>query len=147
MPSARQRYARRWRRARGAFPERPCRNDLVNADFIDDGTRIRIVDWEFAGRTSLPSRLFPDIEEMDLSGGLGELMGGGSGLAPVRSIESVEAGEARRSDARILGVRRGSAMLIVERVGYSADGTAVSFGRDRFRGDRTRIVGSGAPVV
>jgi thiamine kinase-like enzyme len=26
-----------------------CHNDLLNANFIDDGTRIRIVDWEYAG--------------------------------------------------------------------------------------------------
>jgi len=41
--------ARRIERARGAFPERPCHNDLLNANFIDDGGRIRIVDWEYAG--------------------------------------------------------------------------------------------------
>jgi thiamine kinase-like enzyme len=28
---------------------RPCHNDLLNANFIDDGNRIRIVDWEYAG--------------------------------------------------------------------------------------------------
>lgn len=28
---------------------RPCHNDLLNANFIDDGGRIRIVDWEYAG--------------------------------------------------------------------------------------------------
>ena len=27
----------------------PCHNDLLNANFIDDGLRIRIVDWEYAG--------------------------------------------------------------------------------------------------
>ena len=27
----------------------PCHNDLLNANFIDDGTRIRIIDWEYAG--------------------------------------------------------------------------------------------------
>ena len=27
----------------------PCHNDLLNANFIDDGRRIRIVDWEYAG--------------------------------------------------------------------------------------------------
>jgi thiamine kinase-like enzyme len=27
----------------------PCHNDLLNANFLDDGTRIRIVDWEYAG--------------------------------------------------------------------------------------------------
>jgi thiamine kinase-like enzyme len=41
--------ARRVERARGSFPERPCHNDLLNANFIDDGERIRIVDWEYAG--------------------------------------------------------------------------------------------------
>ena len=28
---------------------RPCHNDLLPANFIDDGERIRIVDWEYAG--------------------------------------------------------------------------------------------------
>jgi thiamine kinase-like enzyme len=41
--------ADRIERARGAVPERPCHNDLLNANFIDDGRRIRIVDWEYAG--------------------------------------------------------------------------------------------------
>ena len=32
---------------------RPCHNDLLNANFIDDGTRIRIIDWEYAGMGDL----------------------------------------------------------------------------------------------
>jgi thiamine kinase-like enzyme len=28
---------------------RPCHNDLLNANFIDDGALIRIIDWEYAG--------------------------------------------------------------------------------------------------
>jgi thiamine kinase-like enzyme len=28
---------------------RPCHNDLLNANFIHDGARLRIVDWEYAG--------------------------------------------------------------------------------------------------
>jgi thiamine kinase-like enzyme len=35
--------------ARGPQPLVPCHNDLLNANFIDDGERIRIVDWEYAG--------------------------------------------------------------------------------------------------
>ena len=27
----------------------PCHNDLLNANFLDDGERLRIVDWEYAG--------------------------------------------------------------------------------------------------
>jgi thiamine kinase-like enzyme len=41
--------ARTIQRLRGPIPERPCHNDLLNANFIDDGERIRIVDWEYAG--------------------------------------------------------------------------------------------------
>jgi thiamine kinase-like enzyme len=28
---------------------RPCHNDLLNGNFIDDGARMRILDWEYAG--------------------------------------------------------------------------------------------------
>ena len=34
---------------REALIPRPCHNDLLNSNFIDDGTRIRILDWEYAG--------------------------------------------------------------------------------------------------
>ena len=32
---------------------RPCHNDLLNGNFIDVGTRIRILDWEYAGMGDL----------------------------------------------------------------------------------------------
>jgi thiamine kinase-like enzyme len=35
--------------ARGAPQPVPCHNDLLNANLIDDGAEIRIVDWEYAG--------------------------------------------------------------------------------------------------
>ena len=38
----------RIRAARGPQPSVPCHNDLLNANFLDDGS-IRIVDWEYAG--------------------------------------------------------------------------------------------------
>lgn len=40
--------AERIREARGPHPAAPCHNDLLNANFLDDGS-IRIVDWEYAG--------------------------------------------------------------------------------------------------
>ena len=27
----------------------PCHNDLLNANFLEDGERLWIVDWEYAG--------------------------------------------------------------------------------------------------
>jgi thiamine kinase-like enzyme len=38
----------RIRDSRGRQPDVPCHNDLLNANFLDDGD-IRIVDWEYAG--------------------------------------------------------------------------------------------------
>ena len=34
---------------REALKPQPCHNDLLNLNFIDDGVRIRILDWEYAG--------------------------------------------------------------------------------------------------
>jgi thiamine kinase-like enzyme len=51
---------------------RPCHNDLLNANFIDDGSRIRIIDWEYAGmgdpffdlgNFSINHELTPDEDE------------------------------------------------------------------------------------
>jgi thiamine kinase-like enzyme len=55
---------------------RPCHNDLLNANFIDDGDRIRIVDWEYAGmgdpffdlgNFSINHELTPDEDEILLA--------------------------------------------------------------------------------
>ena len=34
---------------RGAYTLRPCHDDLLAANFVHDGTQLRIVDWEYAG--------------------------------------------------------------------------------------------------
>ncbi len=43
--------ARRIERALASDPLelRPCHNDLLNSNLIDDGSRIRVIDWEYAG--------------------------------------------------------------------------------------------------
>ena len=30
-------------------PRVPCHNDLLTANFLDDGGRLRLLDWEYAG--------------------------------------------------------------------------------------------------
>jgi thiamine kinase-like enzyme len=61
---------------------RPCHNDLLNANFIDDGTRIRIIDWEYAGmgdpffdlgNFSINHGLTPDEDELLLAAYDGEV--------------------------------------------------------------------------
>jgi thiamine kinase-like enzyme len=65
--AARQ-VARRIEHIRRAAPERPCHNDLLNANFIDDGYRLRIVDWEYAGMGDV----FFDLANFSVNHGLDE---------------------------------------------------------------------------
>ena len=115
--------------------------DLKRFDRVVVITRLRLAGGKplAVERSTLPARLFSDVEDMDLSGSLYDLMDDGFGLRPVRAVERLELVEARASDARSLGIRRDAPLLLVERIGYAADGTPVEFARDRFRADRTRI--------
>jgi len=36
--------------ALGSRPSAPCHNDLLTANFMHDGSRLRILDWEYAGQ-------------------------------------------------------------------------------------------------
>ena len=122
--------------------------DLKRSDRVVVITRLRLAGGKplAVERSTLPARRFSDIEDMDLSGSLYDLMGDGFGLRPVRAVERLELVEARPSDARSLGVRRDAPLLLVERIGYAADGTPVEFARDRFRADRTRLEIESAPL-
>ena len=57
----------RIRAARGPQPPVPCHNDLLNANFLDDGA-IRIVDWEYAG---MGDRFF-DLANLSVNHEFGE---------------------------------------------------------------------------
>ena len=46
----------------------PCHNDLLTANFIHDGERVRIVDWEYAG---MNDRFF-DLGNLSVNNGMGE---------------------------------------------------------------------------
>ena len=54
-------------RRAGAAPA-PCHNDLLNANFLDDGAGIRIVDWEYAG---MGDRFF-DLANFSINHELGD---------------------------------------------------------------------------
>jgi thiamine kinase-like enzyme len=60
--------AERIERALGPREERPCHNDLLNANFIAEGERIWMVDWEYAGMGDP----FFDLANFAVNNGLGE---------------------------------------------------------------------------
>jgi GntR family transcriptional regulator len=121
--------------------------ELARDDRVVVITRLRLAGGKPLGveRSSLPAKLFPDAEEMDLAGSLPELMVA-FGVWPVRVVERLELTEARPQDVRALGVRRAAPLYLVERIRFTADGTPVEFARDRFRCDRTHIVMESASV-
>jgi thiamine kinase-like enzyme len=76
---------------------RPCHNDLLNANFIDDGTRIRIVDWEYAGmgdpffdlgNFSINHELTPDEDAQLLASYDGEVRPGRLGRLTLMRVVS-----------------------------------------------------------
>jgi thiamine kinase-like enzyme len=77
----------------GAAPV-PCHNDLLNANFLDDGAGIRIVDWEYAG---MGDRFF-DLANFAINHELGE--------AERDALLRAYAGEARPEDVAALELMR-----------------------------------------
>jgi thiamine kinase-like enzyme len=71
-----------------------CHNDLLNANFIDDGARIRIVDWEYAG---MGDRFF-DLANFAINNELDE--------NARRSLLEAYFGEIRADDQRALELMR-----------------------------------------
>ena len=90
--------------------------------------------------TWLPSARFPGLEAEDLSESLYALMRSRYDLGPTSATERLESVPARKQDADALGVEVGAPLMLVERIAYAEDGSAVEFARDRHRGDRARFV-------
>ena len=90
--------------------------------------------------TWVPAERFPGLLECDLSGSLYALMLERYDLAPVSATERLEPVAARAHEAAALGVPEGSPLMLVVRVAYAEDGTAIEFARDLHRGDRARFL-------
>ena len=95
--------------------------------------------------TYLPAELYPDITELGLTGSVYTLMRDCYARGPVRAVERLEAVAAREQDAERLRVPVGAPLMLLERISYDADGVAVEFSRDRYRGDRMTFVVESAP--
>ena len=72
----------------------PCHNDLLNANFLDDGERLRIVDWEYAG---MGDRFF-DLANFSINHELD--------AAQSEALLAAYFGEVRHADAEALELMR-----------------------------------------
>lgn len=89
--------------------------------------------------------LFPGLLDHPLDGSIYELLRSIYGETPVRAVEYLEPILAGPDEARALGIEEGAPLMYVERIAYDAADRPVEFGRDVYRGDRTRMVVWGLP--
>jgi DNA-binding GntR family transcriptional regulator len=90
--------------------------------------------------TYLPERFCPGITEEDLTNrSLYELISSKYGLVISHGFRTIEAVPASGPDARLLGVRAGSPLLLLKSVGLLEDGTPLEYFIARHRGDRSRF--------
>lgn len=116
--------------------------DLAENDPVYMIARVRLANEQPLAleRSLFPARRFPGLLGKALGGSLYALLEESYGLRPQRALESLESVRARASEARLLDVRPGTALMLIERTAYAADGVPVEFARDLYRGDRARIV-------
>jgi thiamine kinase-like enzyme len=86
--------AARIERMRAGEAPKPCHNDLLNANFLDDGKRLCIVDWEYAGMGDP----FFDLANLSINHELDQ--------ASRDVLLDAYFGEARADDARALELMR-----------------------------------------
>jgi GntR family transcriptional regulator len=87
----------------------------------------------------LPAERFPGLLASDLEhNSLYDILTERYATPVVRAREALEPVLLPAREARLLGLGPRSLALLIEGIAYTADGTAVEFGRTYVRGDRTR---------
>lgn len=95
--------------------------------------------------TYYAAALFPGLLNHPLDGSIYEVLRSVYGETPVRAVEYLEPILAGPEEARALSVEEGAPLMYVERIAYDSRDRPVEFGRDVYRGDRTRMVVWGLP--
>jgi len=116
--------------------------ELADGEPVHDVRRIRLADGRpiVIEHSQFPARLFPDLLECRLDGSLYDLLAENYGQRPCRARESLEPVVAGVREAEALEIDEGAPLMLVERTAYSVAGQPLEFARDRFRGDRTKVV-------
>jgi len=104
--------------------------------------RLRLVEEEVIAiqNAFIRHRFCPGIVERGLLGGsLYKTLEEGYGLRLGRALQTVEAKPADEYEAKMLEIRIGQPVLVLERLTYLVDGTPIEYVRSAYRGDRYRF--------
>jgi GntR family transcriptional regulator len=87
----------------------------------------------------MPATLVPGLLDLDLSSSLYTILKERYGFTLNRGMQSLEAVAARSSEAKVLGVKEGTPLLMLERVSRDQYGRQVEYTQSCYRGDRYRF--------
>jgi GntR family transcriptional regulator len=91
-------------------------------------------------RSWFPAEAFPGILDGPLDQSLYDLLGERYNRRPTHGREVVDPVAADKRIAKLLGIKTGSPVLLVERTAFDEDDVPVEYANDVFVGDRTRLV-------
>jgi GntR family transcriptional regulator len=92
-------------------------------------------------RTSLPSALFPGLEQANLADeSLYQVLDTRYGVQVDHADQHISAIHPNKEDAGLLSVSEHQPVFAIERVTRVADGTVIEFSRATYRGDRYEVV-------
>jgi GntR family transcriptional regulator len=108
-------------------------------DYVVEIHRIRLADGSPISleHAQFPADAFPGLLEQQLGGSIYAILQSRYGLVTAKADERIEAVNATTDEAKLLGVKPKSALLLITRVTFDQNGTPCEFSRDLFRGDRT----------
>lgn len=130
------------RRAVPAGQDAGSRLGLDPADEVIEIERVRLADGEPLAIETMrvPRSLCPGLLEEDLEdASVYSLLEGKFGLRLKRAEQVLESVAATRDQARLLGLKTGAPVLLMERVAELADGRKVEYTTSVYRGDKYRF--------
>jgi GntR family transcriptional regulator len=129
-------------RARSATPTIASALSIPPGTEVYEINRVRYADGRAVALelTTYAAHRYPGLLAHDLAGSLHDVLRTHYGEVPKRAVEYLEAILAGPQESEALEVEPGAPLMYIERIAYAADGTPVEFGRDIYRGDRTRMV-------
>jgi GntR family transcriptional regulator len=126
----------------------PANGDVAEALRLKEGepvimlNRLRFLDGEptVLVVTHIPERMCPSLVGEDLaSRSLYEVLATKYNLVITKGFRTIEAVSATRQEARLLGVKAGSPLLLLKSIGLLEDGTPLEYFIARHRGDRSKF--------
>lgn len=124
--------------------------NIAVSDIIYSIYRVRLINGEavMLERFFVSAKRLPNVEKHDHTARSGyEIMATEYGVLVKRAEQSLEPVIADDHEANLLGITKGSPLMLERRLSFDVAGQPVEFGRDFYRGDKFRFTTRAAPLL